>query len=378
MQSRPTLTFAVILTLTVLCAASVLPVFSSGQVEQAVSSGGATSSQSGRVEANGASVRQIGFREDSNRADRNLIPGPNPAVERNSPFEAAPPFEPVSPHESRDNELGPLPISRSVQPLDEATKILERARERLISYESIRAELVETVSLGGHQFRMKGTYLQGTNLRLRLDCQVQVGETTGKMTEVCDGQILWTWQQIGEKQRVTRRNVRQIERAVSSTGMSTQNLLLVELGFGGLPALVASLQKSLKFERVAEQDVDGLRLVVMDAVWKPEFRDELAGGPGAPLPAHIPDRVRLYLQKDKLFPRRILYLKQGSQPNRFRPLVSLDFVNVVWDGPLDETAFQFTPPENVRREDVTQEYIRRFVKEPESADLKSEPKSQRR
>lgn len=378
MQSRPTLTFAVIFTLAVLCAVSVLPVFSSGQVEQAVSSGEATSSQSGRVEANGASVRQIGFRDDSNRADRNPIPGPNPAVDRDSPFEPAPPFERVSSHESRDDELGPLPISHTDQPLDQATTILERARERLISYESIRAELVETVALGGHEFRMKATYLQGTNLRLRLDCQVQVGETTGKLTEVCDGQILWTWQQIGERQRVTRRNVRQIERAVSSTGMSTQNLLLAELGFGGLPALVASLQKSLKFERVAEQDVDGLRLVVMDAVWKPEFRDQLAGGPGIPLPSHIPDRVRLYLQKDKLFPRRILYLKQGSQPNRFRPLVSLDFVNVVWDGPLDETAFQFTPPENVRREDITQEYIRRFTKKPSSPNENLNAKTQRR
>jgi hypothetical protein len=377
MQSRPTLTIAVILTLAVLCAASVLPVISSGQVEQAVSTGSERPPQTGRVNANGASVRRIGFRDGSNRADLNPVPGPNPAVERGSPFEADPPFEPTSPQAGADDELGPIPLSALDEPVDQATQILERARERLIKYESIRAELVETVALGGHQFRMKGTYLQGMNLRLRLDCQVQVGSTTGKLTEVCDGQILWTWQQIGEKQRVTRRNVRQIERAASSTGMTTQNLLLAELGFGGLPALVASLQKSLKFDRVAEQDVDGLRLVVMDGVWKPEVREQLAGGPTAPLPSHIPDRVRLYLQKDKLFPRRILYLKQGSKPNRFRPLVSLDFVNVVWDGPLDETAFQFTPPENVRREDITQEYIRRFTKKPESSAIKSDAKTQR-
>jgi hypothetical protein len=364
--------------LAVLCAASLLPVISSGQVEQAVSTSGEKPPQTGRVHANGASVRQIGFRDESNRVDLNPAPGPNPARVPDSPFEPNPPFEPAAAQTEIDDELGPIPISGPGEPLDEATLILEQARERLISYESIRAELIETVALGGHQFRMKGTYLQGTNLRLRLDCQVQVGETAGKMTEVCDGQILWTWQQIGEKQRVTRRNVRQIERAASSTGMTTQNLLLAELGFGGLPALVASLQKSLKFDRVAEQDVDGLRLIVMDGVWQPEFREQLAGGTDSPLPSHIPDRVRLYLQKDKLFPRRILYLKQGSKPNRFRPLVSLDFVNVVWDGPLDETAFQFTPPENVRREDITQEYIRRFTKKPESASLKSDANSQRR
>ena len=207
---------------------------------------------------------------------------------------------------------------------------------------------------------MKGRYLQGTNLQLRLDCQVQVGATTGKLTEVCDGQILWTWQQTGKHQRVTRRNVRQIERAASAAGMTTQNLLVAELGFGGLPALVAALQKSFQFERVVEQDVDGLRLLVMDGTWRPEIEKSLAIDSGGSLASHIPDRIRIYLQKDKLFPRRILYLKQGSKPNLFRPLASLDFANVVWDGPLSETAFLFSPPEDVRREDVTQEYIRRF------------------
>lgn len=241
----------------------------------------------------------------------------------------------------------------------------------MISYESIRAQIVQTVALDGHRFRLKGTYLQGANLQLRLDCQVQVGSTTGKMTEVSDGQILWTWQQIGDEQRVTRRNVRQIERAASSAGMTTQNLLLAELGFGGLPAMIASLQKSFQFDRVVEQDVDGLRFVVMDGVWQPEIATRVGGSPQARMPDHIPDRVRIYFQKDKLFPRRILYLKLGSKPNRYRPLVSLDFVNVVWDGPLDETAFEFTPPEDVRREDITQEYIRKFTRKAGKSGLKS-------
>ena len=65
--------------LAVLCAASLLPVISSGQVEQAVSTSGEKPPQTGRVHANGASVRQIGFRDESNRVDLNPAPGPNPA-----------------------------------------------------------------------------------------------------------------------------------------------------------------------------------------------------------------------------------------------------------------------------------------------------------
>lgn len=365
MQSQPVLTFAAILLLAVVYTASWYPIDSSGQTDPAVAESEIT--RPVRVQANGASVRQIGFRDDRDRMD-----APPPAITRpgedSSIGRSASDSQPLDGN-SPPFELGPIPETAPAEPLAPAIQILEEARERLISYESIRAQLIETVALGDHRFRLKGTYLQGANLQLRLDCQVQVGQTTGKLTEVCDGQILWAWQKIGDKQRVTRRNVRQIERAASSAGMSTQNLLLAELGFGGLPALIASLQKSFLFDRVAEQEVDGLSLVVMDGVWQPELAARLGGGSRERMPDHIPDRVRIYFQQDKLFPRRILYLKLGSQPNRYRPLVSLDFVNVVWDGPLDETAFQFSPPENVRREDITQEYIRRFTRNSARAPL---------
>lgn len=370
MQSRPVLTFAAILILTTVCAVSLRPVDSSGQEEPASTSASLPGSKPGQVQANGASVQQIGFRDDR---DRGELDPPPPVIRPSRGGSGEPQLAPIP--EAGDEgprfELGPIPDSSPAGPLDPATLILETSRERMISYESIRAQIVQTVALDGHRFRLKGTYLQGANLQLRLDCQVQVGSTTGKMTEVSDGQILWTWQQIGDEQRVTRRNVRQIERAASSAGMTTQNLLLAELGFGGLPAMIASLQKSFQFDRVVEQDVDGLRFVVMDGVWQPEIATRVGGSPQARMPDHIPDRVRIYFQKDKLFPRRILYLKLGSKPNRYRPLVSLDFVNVVWDGPLDETAFEFTPPEDVRREDITQEYIRKFTRKAGKSGLKS-------
>ena len=334
-------------------------------------------STTGRVQANGASVQRAGLDRLQNQSDFR----PTPKNVLVFPVDATR-VEPTA-SESRPNpaplrETGPVPPSSPATIVDQATRILERARERLIGYKSIQADLVQTVSLDGHRFRMKGRYVQGTNLRLRLDCQVQVGETTGKLTEVCDGQILWTWQRTGKHQRVTRRNVRQIERAASAAGMTTQNLLVAELGFGGLPALVAALQKSFLFDRVAEQSVDGLKLLVMDGVWRTEFEKSLATGSSAGLASHIPDRIRIYLQKDKLFPRRILYMKRGSKPNLYRPLASLDFANVVWDGPLSETAFLFSPPENVRREDITQEYIRRFSQNPKSAAFESDANPQSR
>ncbi|NQV26560.1 MAG: hypothetical protein HQ518_19570 [Rhodopirellula sp.] len=240
---------------------------------------------------------------------------------------------------------------------------LESARDRLISYRSVQAQIVETVDLGLRRFRMEGSYLQGTDLKLRLEYDLQVGSTAARMIEVCDGQILWTHQKIGKKERVTRRNVRQILTAASSAIKTPQNLLTAELGLGGLPSLLAGIQKSVQLEKQWEQDVNEQTFVVIEGGWKKSFRSKFLG-PDADekeaLPAFVPDEVRIYFEQKSLFPRRILYLKHAEDGTR-RPMVTLDFVDVKWDVELAEDAFTYTPPEKVARQDVTQAYINRFT-----------------
>jgi len=223
--------------------------------------------------------------------------------------------------------------------------------------------MVETVDLGLRRFRMKGSYLQGTDLKLRLEYDLLVGNTEAHLVEVCDGQILWTHQTIGEEERVTRRNVRQILTAASSAGKTPQNLLTAELGLGGLPGLLAGIQKSVQLEKQWEQDVNEQTFVVIEGGWKKSFRSKFLGpDPDAKqaLPAFVPDQVRIYFEQESLFPRRILYLKHSEDGTR-RPMVTLDFVDVRWDVELAEDAFNYTPPEKVARQDVTQAYINRFA-----------------
>lgn len=222
--------------------------------------------------------------------------------------------------------------------------------------------MVETVDLGLRRFRMKGSYLQGTDLKLRLEYDLLVGNTEAHLVEVCDGQILWTHQTIGAEERVTRRNVRQILTAASSAGKTPQNLLTAELGLGGLPGLLAGIQKSVQLEKQWEQDVNEQTFVVIEGGWKKNFRSKFIGEDAPsdqPLPAFVPDQVRIYFEQDSLFPRRILYLKRSEDGTR-RPMVTLDFVDVKWDVELAEDAFSYTPPEKVARQDVTQAYINRF------------------
>ncbi len=254
---------------------------------------------------------------------------------------------------------------------------LGTARDRLISYRSVEAQMVETVDLGLRRFRLKGSYLQGTDLKLRLEYDLLVGNTEAHLVEVCDGQILWTHQKIGDEERVTRRNVRQILTAASSAGKTPQNLLTAELGLGGLPGLLAGIQKSVQLEKQWDQDVNEQTFVVIEGGWKKNFRSKFLGpdpDPNQPLPAFVPDQVRIYFEQESLFPRRILYLKHSEDGTR-RPMVTLDFVDVRWDVELAEDAFDYTPPEKVARQDVTQAYINRFAP-PEQAGAPGTPSEQ--
>lgn len=257
-------------------------------------------------------------------------------------------------------------LKRNEQSGATALRSLQQAHDKLNGYRFIDAKLDQTVRVGDRKFRMTGRYLKGADLKLRLEYDIKVGGTTGKLIEVCDGQLLWTHTDIGGQQRVTRRNVQQIISAASQAGFSSQNVLTAELGLGGLQGLLASLQKSIQFDAQWEQDASDRTFVVIEGGWKRSFRERFLG-PNAPvdrpMPAAVPDQVRLYFEQDSLFPRRIVYLKKEGDDRRL-PMVTIDFTEVSWPESLDEALFTFKPPATVAPEDITKAYVNQFQPEP--------------
>ena len=238
----------------------------------------------------------------------------------------------------------------------DAKAALEQARQRLKSYRSITAKLQESVSLGSRRFTVKGAYWQGADLKLRLEFQVKLGDTEGSVREICDGQVLWTQHHVGADTRITRRDVSQIQQAAAGAGL-TDNRLIVELGFGGLPGLFASIEKSMKFDKYKEESTDGKNVVVLEGGWRPEMlKTWKRDNPKAPLPDYVPARIRLYLDAETLFPRRILYLNRNAE-QVLRPMVSLDSTEVQTNVPVPADAFKFVPPEGVFPVDLTQEFL---------------------
>jgi hypothetical protein len=227
---------------------------------------------------------------------------------------------------------------------------------------SIKSRIIERISIGGRKFRLEGTYVQSTDLRLKLDFKVQPDAAEpgleGTFLEVCDGTILWTRHELGGQSRVTRRNVRQILEA--SKNGSQPNLLAVELGLGGLPALLASLERSMKFDSQTQEEVNGKKFTVIAGAWNDALKQTFKSAAGNRPNSHVPDSARIYFEPVILFPRRIDFLKKQKGSDVPEVVAELDFLDIVINGPIDDHQFEFEPPSGTRTIDVTNDYLKQL------------------
>ncbi len=248
-------------------------------------------------------------------------------------------------------------------PSRDAITLLREARNRLFERTSVRATLQETVSMGDRKFRASGSYVAGIFPKLRLEFDVQVGQTTGKLLEVCDGTLLWTEQSLatedGKKPTVlvSRTVIDEVLAAVSNSDDNPEALLIAGLGMGGVPALLAALERSMTFEALKTDEADGRKFSIIQGRWNTDYQTRFTVKNEKSLPSYVPDRVRIYIDDETLFPTRILYLKAVPEhPKQYRALLSLEFSDIQLDGPVSEENFRYVPPLNVETRDRTSEF----------------------
>lgn len=258
-----------------------------------------------------------------------------------------------------------------------ANSVLLSASEKLKSHASVRANMTEKVTIQTHSFTAKGSYLQGQNLQLRMEFSVELGSQKGSLLEVCDGQVLWSRHDLGEKDQtqITRRDVRQILQAAEQAEQRMKTAdekamlnasILADLGIGGLPALLAAFSKDYDFTKVTEGKIDDRDVVTLEGTWNSNYR-AMWLGPKAkdktppPLPPYVPDSVRLSLDKETEFPRRIEFLKRLPDQSVPTALLTVDFTKVVFNGKVSRDDFVFIPPERPAPIDITQMYLQRLM-----------------
>jgi len=275
----------------------------------------------------------------------------------------------VAPQTEKSGTVASQPTAG--QPAADTNGLITRAREKLASYQSIQADVLETMAIGSRQFKATGRYLQGQNNKLRIEFSIQIGkDTKGSLIQVCNGQVLWTRWNLGKNSRISRRDVQQIRRAVARQRPAVLDArLMADLGLGGVKALMAALEQSMDFAKARQMDIDGKAFYVVEGSWNKKTLSIFGSDPAQEevlLPDHIPDLVRVYLQQDNLFPRRIMYLKRHPEKSLVRPIVTLDFVRIKLNPPLNEAEFDYEPPDDVPQVDDTEKFLKRLLATPPS------------
>lgn len=244
-----------------------------------------------------------------------------------------------------------------------ANKTLKEARKRIESFDSLRAEIVETVLLGSRRYQAKGEYVQARGNKVRLSFRVSIKGADGKplegsLMQVSNGEVMHSSYQIGEDLQVSRRDVVQIMDAIEKYPYMGIDLVKARLGLGGLPALLVSLQTSIAFDDYKIETLNGTKFIRIAGEWTPQLQARMRppGSPkDTPLPNYIPDRVHVYFDQESYFPRRLLYLKKVGKG--FQPMLTLDFVNVQQNVAVSADDFLFYPPEGAVSQDITQSIV---------------------
>ncbi|MGQ0635598.1 MAG: hypothetical protein ACT4QC_13370 [Planctomycetaceae bacterium] len=265
-----------------------------------------------------------------------------------------------------------------------AEEELVRARNLLLAHTSVQGRIVEKVDVFDRGYTAEGQYLQTAlkpnDWHMKLDLVLKVGDAQGSLLEVCDGEVLWTSIQIdtgkrfakkaNKEQTVTRRNVNQILAAARKAGETTETAMVTSLGLGGLPALLSAFERDMRFTGLKEDVFRGRPVVVIQGVWQDRMVAQFTGQPStegsALLPAVVPDSVWVYLDRETGVPLRVLYLKKLPERQVSRPMLTLDFLDVTINEPIDLNEFAYEPPPGVTPMELTNQYVDRLTPPPAS------------
>ncbi len=295
-----------------------------------------------------------------------------------------PPASAEKPNEEKSSVESSAAKPEAGEPTSEevaqADSLLEEARHRLEDRQSLQAELRQEIQVGDRKLTAEGLYISGTPYpKLRLEYRVRVGTMQGSLLEVCDGQILHTEKSIGRagdkapERQFTRRDVQRILAARDTSLNLPVASQGAELGIGGLPAMLASIDRCMVGKRVTEEEFDGKLCRVFHGAWDQEVLrkfDAALGSSKATVVPFFPDRVRIFFEAETSVPLKIVYLKnevdESGKVTGQRALMTLEFRNIQVDQPVSPDTFKYVLPEKAEEIDRTNEFVE-IIKQSDAA-----------
>lgn len=269
--------------------------------------------------------------------------------------------------------------------LPAADEILNQLRSKLEGLDSLRCELHQTSLISGMKLTARGKYLEATGNRVNLEfmifpmvaekaedarqlaldsepAPVDDAQNRGVLNQVSDGSVLSTLWKNGDMQRVSRRDITTILAAAEATKAYDVKNAVMDLGVGGLRGLISRLQTTMEFAPVKSITVGDRKVYEVTGRWSERIRKEVFKVPEGsivdPRP-YVPEYTRVYVDAETMLPRRIQFLKRSMDPTAkmVRPLITLDFRNLVINEPVNDEAFVFKTPEKAVEVDETENVI---------------------
>lgn len=313
-------------------------------------------------------------------ADEKPVPADTAATDaKTPPTDAAPPETPAADAPAANRATPDASASSADVP--NPTDLLNQVRSKLQNLDSLKCELHQTVMMSGMTLHAAGTYAEASGNRVHVEFRIFPSQPSvredvkklaidaepaalapetarGELTQVSDGTILFTHWKNGATVRVTRRNLRDIMDAATKVAGYDADHVAMDLGVGGLRGLISRIESLMEFAPVTTKKVGEADFYVVRGRWNAKSRKEifqLADDAVVDPRPHVPEYVVFYIDSNTLLPRRIEYRKRAANPAmKFdRPLVTLDFRNVVLNEALPEDMFVFATPEGVKEEDIT-------------------------
>jgi hypothetical protein len=280
---------------------------------------------------------------------------------------------PAEPRAADSNPVVALQIASTGSTQPPATgnddQLILEVLETLERRPNIAAKLRQAVRLGDDRLSGEGAFWQqgvGNQRKTRWELTTLVAGERAFVTQVFDGEVVWTDRKLPSSRKVTRVDLGALRRQVGAgaDGAGQGELLpggtMPELlARGGVAQLVGSLHRCFSFgPRQTLRRGDRTMLAVIGR-WRPEQLERLWPGAGAmpprDWPAHLPNHVVVYIDANDRFPYFVEYrggdqAELTSSAEAYYPardaLASFEFIDVQFAAAMPADIFQFTPPDN--------------------------------
>jgi hypothetical protein len=268
-------------------------------------------------------------------------------------------------------------------PPTEAERALDDAAKKVAALKAVAADLLEKVEMLGQKFEIKGRYLKADNHRhyLRLAI-VGLVDASGIMLQICDGDLLWDYQQVFDSQSYRKLKIVPVFEKLNSPEMDPEirDQIVAQMGLSGPESLLIGLRKAIHFDLKEAGTFDGKPVWILRGTWKD--RQGLLGPnqqplpATAPLPAYIPSRASVWIGQEDGWPYQVRLVGRPpslveednrqrdalGRPMGSRAAVSkvppsaiiLIYSNVQINPELKPAEFAFQPPPEAKPEDGTE------------------------